>query len=313
MLLLLIIIAIFGYMYFFTGLMRPGDEEKQAEPVKKESPGMVKQAIPKREGAGKEEAAAPKPAPAKTEVAKAPEATKPEVPKAPATAPAKPQPPAPPKAAPAPAKPAPAPVPAPVAKVTSPAPKPAPAPAKAAMPAKPTAPKPAAVAKPAEPSGEEKPAKSAGKFTLLVGEFPEGKLLNEVKASIKKAGVGPLHIKAGKTTKQMHRLVVGEYTEHDAALAEVQKLKKKGVDAFMGESGDKYVVFAGSYLYADRAEVERDRLLKLGMNATIVKNEINIRLAKVSAGTFPTAEKAQAAADKLKAKGLTTDVVELGK
>jgi cell division protein FtsN len=107
--------------------------------------------------------------------------------------------------------------------------------------------------------------------------------------------------------------VVGEYAEHDAALAEVMKLKKKGVDAFLGETGDKYVVFAGSYFYADRAEVERDRLLKLGMNASIVKNEVSIRLAKLSAGTFSSAEKAQAAAEKLKAKGLTTDIVELGR
>ena len=96
-------------------------------------------------------------------------------------------------------------------------------------------------------------------------------------------------------------------------MADVQRLKKKGVDAFLGESGDKYVVFAGSYMYADRAEVERDRLLKLGMNATIAKSEIKVRLARVSAGTYATSEKAQAAAEKLKAKGLTTDVVALEK
>jgi cell division protein FtsN len=111
----------------------------------------------------------------------------------------------------------------------------------------------------------------------------------------------------------MHRLVVGEYAEHDQALAEVQKLKKNGVDAFMGEVGDKYVVYAGSYLYADRAEIERDRLQKLGMSATIARSESTIQLARVTAGTFATTEKAQAAADKMKEKGLTTDVVELGK
>jgi cell division protein FtsN len=140
-----------------------------------------------------------------------------------------------------------------------------------------------------------------------------GKMLKEIKATIKKAGVAPIHVKTSKVTKQMHRLVVGEYAEHDQALGEVQKLKKNGVDAFMGEVGDKYIVYAGSYYYADRADIERDRLQKIGMNATIVRSESTIQLAKVTAGTFATAEKAQAAAEKMKEKGLTTDVVELGK
>jgi cell division septation protein DedD len=308
MLLLLIIVALFGYIYFFTGIMRPGGEEKTAaEPAKKDSSAMVKQPIPKRDGGGPAEAeqpAPPKPAAVKPEVAKAPAAApvKPEASKAPAAV----KPPAPPKPSPpAPAKPAVSP---PVAKAAPPVAKPATPPAKAAPPAKQ-----AVAAVPATPAAADKPAKVSGKFTLLIGEFPEGKLLSEIKASIRKAGVGPLHVKAGKTTKEMHRLVVGEYAEHDQALAEVQKLKKKGVDAFMGEKGDKYVVYAGSYLYADRAEVERDRLLKLGMNASIVKNEITVRLAKVTAGTYGSTEKAQAAADKLKAKGLAADVIELGK
>ena len=66
-------------------------------------------------------------------------------------------------------------------------------------------------------------------------------------------------------------------------------------------------------MYADRAEVERDRLLKLGMNPTVSKSEIKVRVARVSAGTFASADKAQAAAESLKKKGLTTDVIELGK
>lgn len=300
MLLLLLIIGLFGYLYFFTDLLRPKGEETLDESAKPQSSAMVKQPIPKRGGAADDVAPA-KPAPAASEPVKAP-----------APVPAKPVPP------PVQAKPAPAPV-AP-AKASTPAPppkpvaaKPAAAPAKTAIPAKTTSPpaKPA----PAKPTvaAVAQPATATGKFTLLVGEFPEGRLLSEVKATVRKAGVKPLHVKSVKTTKQMHRLVVGSYAEHDQALADVQKLKKKGVDAFLGEVGDKYVVYAGSYLYADKAEVERDRLLKLGMNPSITTSEISVRLAKVLAGTYPSTEKAQEGAEKLKAKGLVVDVVELGK
>jgi hypothetical protein len=303
MIILLLLVALCGYLYFFTGIMRPKSDEKPVTQAEVVSPAMVKQPIPKRGAGGadaEEQLAEPaKPAPA------AP------VPVAKPT----PAPPAP-VAKPAPSKPAPAPTPPPVAKAAAPAPKPVPV--KAAVPPKPVAqPAPAPVAKPAAkpvvPAGTDVQAKATGKFTLLVGEFPVGKMLKEIKATIKKAGVAPIHVKISKVTKQMHRLVVGEYAEHDQALGEVHKLKKNGVDAFMGEVGDKYIVYAGSYLYADRAEIERDRLQKLGMNATIARSESTVQLAKVTAGTFATAEKAQAAVDKMKEKGLTTDVVELGK
>lgn len=304
MIILLLIIALFGYLYFFTGMMRPKGDEKPVTQAEVVSPAMVKQPIPKR-GAGGADTAEQLAEPAKP----APVAKPAPAPPAPVAKPA-PAPPAPV------AKPAPAPTPPPVAKAAVPAPKPVPV--KAVVPPKPVAqPAPAPVAKPAAktavPAGTEGQVKATGKFTLLVGEFPTGKMLKEIKATIKKAGVAPIHVKTSKVTKQMHRLVVGEYAEHDQALGEVQKLKKNGVDAFMGEVGDKYIVYAGSYYYADRAEIERERLQKLGMNATVARSDSTVQLAKVTAGTFATAEKAQAAQEKMKEKGLTTDVIELGK
>lgn len=296
--LLVLIIALFGYLYFFTGLFRPASTVP-VEQEKKVAATMVKKPIPDRGGAVKSpEPSVPAPPSALPE-----QATQKQAPPAPKPPPA-------------------APVPAqekPQKAVVKPAPK---AEQKPAAPAKPSPPKEipkAAVPEKSQPlpvkSAQPKasagvPAKtSAASYTLFIGEFPEGKVLNDAKGVLKKNGIAPVAMKSVSITKKMHRLVSGEYTEHDAALSQVQKMREKGVDAFMIEGNAAYIVYAGSYLYADRAEVEKERLQKNGMNVSIASSDIKVKLFKVTAGSFPSPELAEKAAGKLKEQGLTPRVV----
>jgi cell division protein FtsN len=245
LLVLLLVVAAGGYLYFFTDLIRPVKEAAKPAVVQT---AQVKKPIPPRPG----QPGAPGESPAKPAEAKP-------SPGAPPAAPAPPRA----KQAAAPAKPEPAKVAKmakaevpqkPTATGTSAPAKPAAAPPKLAAapaPAKPAA-QPKVVAAPAAAKPAPKVAKRAvkgkgGPFALQVGDFVPDKAL-EIQAKLKKSGIVPVKIAAVTAPETMNRLEVAQFTDQDAAEAELQKLKQLTADAFMVADSGTYSLYAGSYL-----------------------------------------------------------------
>lgn len=301
LLVLLLLIAVFAYIYFFTGLIRPKPEapkppETVAEAIKKPVP-------PRPEAPEGAVPAAPAPAPQPEQ--------KPAPPAAPAPAKeAKPAPPA--------AKPTPPQEPAKAAKPEAPAARKAaakPAPAKKeeakkeVAVAKPEAAKPAPAPK-AEPKPQEKPAPApkAAPSTVIVGEFVGQKAFDAAEAKLKKAGLKPKVTKLQKKST-MNRLHVGVFNDEAGANAEAQKLQEVTKDVFVLPENGKYEVYAGSYANAAAAGSEKARLAKQGVEVSIRKVALTMPVFKVTLGGFRSSDAARKEAQKLKKLGFRATVV----
>lgn len=328
LLVLLLVVAAAGYLYYFTDLIRPKEAPKPA-PVQT---AQIKQPIPPRPEQPAGEGAPAKPAEAKPpQGAPAPAPPQGGAPAAPA-APAKPaaaQKPAP-VAAP-PVKPEPAKA-AKVAKAEAPA-KPAAAPAPAAKPATP-----ATAAKPAPPAATAKPAPHAatakkgaapakpvnqgekaavkrrgGDYALLIGDFVPDATFAATQAKLKKSGITPLRESDIRAAEPMNRLFVAEFNDQDMAESELQKLKKLSADAFLVADNGRYALYAGSYFTEGRTAAEIKRLTAQGIKPVARKTQVTIKVTRVTAGSYPSAEDARKDAERLKKLGITAKVVKAGK
>lgn len=353
LLVLLALVAVFAYLYFFTGLIKPRQEEPAPSPPVAE----VKKPLPPR-------SAGDKGALAETAV-KAPDATSKAAPAEqkpkgdePAAA-VKPQPvPAPAPAAKASEKAAPAKAVAPpVKEAAKPAPagkeatksapaaegngkgkapqqaasgekapkvekgalKPAPAPAdKAKKPAKndaAAAAKKDVAGKKADKEPVKKTAGAAKKatVTLLVGEFVPDREFLALQTRLKNMGLSPLHKTELKKAKPMNRLYVGEYPNYEAGAAELERIKKLSADAFFIEADGKYRVYAGSYYGSKMADQVKSGLAAKGVATTLQKADVPVTVVRLTAGRFADKAAAAATIKKLKATGLAPAVVPLAR
>lgn len=305
-LLLLLLLGGFGYLYFFTGLIRPQEQPPAPQPP----PQVVKQPLPARDAAPadaaktaeqKVQAGAPAPAPA------VPVAAKPADTKV--------------AAAPAPKAEAKKPVPAkPVAK---------PEPVKAAVvPAvkKAETAKPAAPAKQAEKNtAEVKPApskqpeslrkaavapKKHGPWTVVAGLYVVEELLAADMTKVKNAGLTPLMTSGPKRPVAMNRLFYAEYGSKEEARQAVEKLQRTTGSGFSIQRGDKHEVYAGSYAVLSGAQAEQQRLAAAGVKVTIRKSQVPLASRKLTAGTFTDRKAADEALKKLKSAGVSAATLE---
>ncbi len=299
LLVLLLLAAVGGYLYFFTGLIKPREEVAKSAPAQ---PATVKMPIPPR----------PEQAAAKPEEKKAPPAPIPAKPAAPAkpaqSAPAQPAPAqlAPPKPAAPSAKPE-------TAKVAKPA---APPVAKAPVPS-PVAPPVKKAAKPAAPvqattQKEVRQAAKGGRYALQVGTFVAEPSVREALAKLKKAGITPVAKVVEKKPEPMNRLFVADFSDRGEAAAELAKVKKVTGDAFMLRENGAYAVYAGSYFLAAKAAAEQDRLFDKGVKTLMKKAPVAVSVTKLTAGAFTSKAEAQKAAARLKKHGLVATVVKAG-
>jgi len=308
LLVLVLLVMVFGYLYFFTGLIRPLAEAPNPPPVQT---ALVKKPLPPRpeQGGEKQEPAAKPPGmpPASTTVEKAAPQSAPSG----ATPVAVPVQPAPAKAAKAEEK--------PVQKEQSLAPA---SPAVAAKQQERAVPKTAAAVKNigGKVSGAgavtrktAKPAAKHGTYTLLVGEFAAGQELKSTLATLKKGGVTPVQRKNVTKLELMHRLFLAEFNDHAAASAELRRLRQVTVSAFMLPENGKYRVYAGSYLHEGGATIEQERLAGKGVKLIRKSAKVSIPITRVTAGAFSTRDDAQKGANRLKKRGITATVVKTGK
>ncbi|MDD2499467.1 MAG: SPOR domain-containing protein [Geobacter sp.] len=304
--LLLLLLGVFGYLYFFTGLIRP----QEAPPAPQPPPQVLKQPLPARDAAPvdaaktaeqKAQTVSPAPVPAAPAVAK-PADTKVAVTPAPKVEAKKP----------APVK--------PVAK---------PEPVKAAVaPAakKPETVKPAAQVKQAEKSDAEvKPAKSKqaeplrkaavapkkhGPWTVVAGLYVVEELLAADMTKVKNAGLTPLMTSGPKRPVAMNRLFYAEYASKDEARQAVEKLQRTSGGGFSVQRGAKHEVYVGSYAVQSGAQAEQQRLSAAGVKVTIKKSQVPLASRKLTAGTFTDRKAADDAVKKLKAAGIAAPVLE---
>jgi hypothetical protein len=336
---LLILVAAFAYIYFFTALIKPQETRKPAEAPAQQ---VVKMPLPPRDGkpatalpagatagapeARKNAAAPVKPEPRKVagapEVPQKPEPVKPSkaaphenksvtpekkgaAPEAkePKTAAAKPQP------ATAAKKPASAKENKKVAKAVAKAA----GKAQNSVPAGPsgTTKKPAPVALHDKEEVKTAPDAENGPWTVVAGSYVLEDAMASDLARVRGAGLEAAVKEGGRRKTAMNRLLAGEYPTRAEARKELDTLKQFTSDAFILEQGGKYAVYAGSYLLTELADSEKERLAAAGIKLTIKHAEVSIPAKCLTAGTFSDKKAADAAVKKLKGIGFKATLSRL--
>lgn len=292
LILLLVLVGGFGYLYFFTGMIRPQEPPQPPQPP----PQVVKQPLPSRDAVPAAQPTPPSsasPAPPVTPGKQQPPATVGTaiVPVAPSQTPK-----------PAAAKPADAVKPA-AQLVKKEQPKEQPQPAVAKVEVKPVAVQSAPV--------EKKPVtKTTGPWTVVVDYYVVEEALAADMTRVKKTGLTPVMTSGPKRPATMHRLYVGECGSRAEGQLMLGKIQQIGGSGFLVQRGDAYELFAGSYAMQRGAEVEQQRLAAAGIKATIRKVQVPLASRKLTAGTFTDRKTAESAVKKLKDAAIGTPVLE---
>ncbi|MBT0662688.1 hypothetical protein KI809_00090 [Geobacter pelophilus] len=265
------LIALLGYLYFFTGVIKERDVQQKSLPTAVQK---VKQPIPPRPAAEDSKMAV---VPSTQDIKKA-------VP-APAAIPAKPQaspPPLPPKAATPPAK--------PVADQQKKVPPPVQSPAKPEKPASAQAQPPLKKAVGTDESSKKAAVKPTAvtspieaSYQILVSGILAQDKAQAVVAELKKGKAEKIVKKQISEEKSMKRLFVGEFDDSQSAYSELEKIKKISAGAFLLPVAGKYELYAGSYDQENRAEGEIKRLAGQGLNATLKKAKVKMSVIGIAA------------------------------
>ena len=92
----------------------------------------------------------------------------------------------------------------------------------------------------------------------------------------------------------------------------MKKIKKITGDAFILPEKGKFSLYAGSYFVKERAEKERDRLIKAGLKPVIRKSNVPVTTYRLTAGNFQSIKPAETEAERLKKLGVKVSVVKSG-
>jgi len=315
---LLIMVVVFGYLYFFTGLIKQREQVTEAPPV--QAP-PVKKPLPPRPDKGDElQANASKPEEKQHAQAKEEKPAQPPV--STLAKPAQHQ--EKPTSAPG-AKPAAIPAQSPAGKLAKPETKPARVeqakaphvPAPKNEPPKPATLKPIVAAtgtgkKAPSPAGAALQTDKQVACTLLVGEFATDRELKIEKAKLGKVGISQFETKKIKKTEIMHRIFLADFDSYNSADPELQKLKQVTSSAFTLKENGRVAVYAGSYLHEKGAIAEQKRLADKGVNLSIKKANVVIQINKLTAGSYSSSGEARKEADRLKKQGIIVRVINTG-
>lgn len=169
---------------------------------------------------------------------------------------------------------------------------------------KPTAPPAAAL--------QKKAPAPAGYVLELTGDLAESEV-GPVSAKLKEAGLP--HVATSKVTKgeKVHRLFLADFSNHDEAAEELQRLKENAPDAFLLKENGRYLVYAGSYLREKKAALEQDRLYDMGIKLLMRTANAPVSVFRLRAGRFAERQAAKVAAERLKKAGVEAKVVKTGK
>lgn len=299
--LLLLLWGGFGYLYFFTGLIRPQETPPTPPPAPQV---VVKQPLPARDAVTTDAATSAVPAiPAAASTGAAVPPKLPET-KASAVSPVKPEakkvtPPVKTAVVPVVAKPV-------VAAKVEP---------KKAAPVKTEEKKTVAAqgvqAKKVEPAHKKAaPAKPGGPWTVVAGLYVVEETLAADLSKAKKAGLTPLLTTGPRRQVAMHRLFYKEFNTREEAQQAVDLMRRTTGSGFSIQRGSKYDVFVGSYAVLSGAQEEQQRLSASGVKVDIRKSQVPLASRKLTVGTFTDHKAANDALKKLKAAGIGSPVLE---
>ena len=147
---------------------------------------------------------------------------------------------------------------------------------------------------------------------MLVGDYVPDKMFEEVQAKLKKSGIVPVKMTAVTAPEPMKRLAVAQFTDQDTAEAELQKLKKLTSDAFLVADEGAYSLYAGSYFGDGMLRSEQRRLGSQGIKTVVKKVQVQIKVMRVSAGSYASSDEARKDVQRLKKLGLTAKVILAG-
>jgi hypothetical protein len=154
---------------------------------------------------------------------------------------------------------------------------------------------------------------SEGKYVVLCGPFASTREQVTSRNAIKKAGLTPVSSLGPKQPTLMYRLFVAGYSDTAVAANERNKLLEATPDAFVLLVDGNYELFAGSYHEETRASKMRDRLSARGIKVELRQVTAPVATRRLSAGAFPTREAAGAVAERLKKDGVACIVIQRGR
>lgn len=244
------LLALFGYLYFFTGIIIQREVEPGKAPL---AARQLKQPIPQRPDLQVNKTPVnPLPTQSLPVTAKSVEPSKPPVKSVQTT------------------QPSPV-IPSQVqgvAKTASPLPKPTSAPVKQAK---------------ALPE-KVKSAKQAGSlYRLETADIVSATKAEKLIVRMKSSGITVVGINKLQRDRTMKRLFVAEFSDQTTATAELAKLKKITDGAFIIRTGGKYELYAGSYDQPKRAELEKIRLVGRNVNVSLRDASVKLPAYRVTA------------------------------
>jgi len=144
----------------------------------------------------------------------------------------------------------------------------------------------------------------SGRWTVLVGNYVLEEALATDLARVSKAGVEASIVPGPPKKSHMNRLLLAEFTDRASAQNELSKLKKHTSDAFILESAGMHAVYAGSYLLDARALSEKERLRTAGFGLALKHADVSIPTKNLIAGSFADKSNAEDVLKKLRAAGV---------
>ena len=152
-----------------------------------------------------------------------------------------------------------------------------------------------------------------GTYTILLGEFAPGKNYQALEAKLEARGLKPLNKKIISKKELMHRLFVKECSDYDQAASDLEKLKKLSIDAFFIEKSGKYSLYAGSYLNKSTVNKEMTRLAEQGIKIEIQQIEVPVTVVRLTSGSYTSKQNAEKGLERFKKYAVPATVTELKK
>ncbi len=144
----------------------------------------------------------------------------------------------------------------------------------------------------------------SGRWTVLVGNYVLEEAMATDLARVRKAGLEAYVVPGTLKKTHMNRLQLAEFTDRASAQIDLDKLKRVTSDAFMIDKAGMHTVYAGSYLLDARALSEKERLAAAGFSLTLKRVDVAIPSKDLTAGSFTDKKKAEDVLHKLRAAGV---------
>ncbi|PLX79179.1 MAG: hypothetical protein C0616_12185 [Desulfuromonas sp.] len=162
--------------------------------------------------------------------------------------------------------------------------------------------------KAASPAKEQSQPVSPKQYRVQVGAYGSSTYLKEAEGKLSKLDLTTMR-ETIHSEKTIIRLIVGRYPVMDAR-AKLPGLKKQVSNAFLLPVGDdELALCAGSYLKGSAAAAEVERLKKLGIEVQQQKAVVPLTLQRLSIGPLQGRAEADAALEKAKKAGFDGRIV----